>query len=221
MIEFSDVSKMYKTDSGIVRALDGVSFRVARGERVGVIGHNGSGKSTLVRLAGGVEKPTRGKVTRTMSISWPLGFRGGVHKNLTGEENTRFLAAIYNRPKREVLEVVADFSELGARLKDPVKTYSAGMRAKLSFGLSLAFEFDCYLIDEVIALGDRRFRRKCLQEMFEKRGDRAMLIVSHMPAIIRQYCGTAMILSNGRFVDRVDVTDRAAWRRYADPAPAR
>ncbi|HVT26456.1 MAG TPA: hypothetical protein VHE81_00415, partial [Lacipirellulaceae bacterium] len=114
---------------------------------------------------------------------------------------------------------VEDFSELGRRLQDPVNTYSSGMRAKLSFGVSLGVEFDCYLIDEVVAVGDKRFRRKCREELEEKRHDRAMLMVSHQPNNIKQFCDTAILLEQGRYVDSFDVKSGTEWRKHAQPRP--
>jgi capsular polysaccharide transport system ATP-binding protein len=212
MIELVNVVKEYKTSSGVLRAVDNVSFTIGKGERVGILGHNGSGKSTIVRLVGGVEMPTAGKIIRRMSVSWPLGFRGGIHPNLTAYDNIRFIARIYDRPYEELAASVEEFSELGKRLKDPVFTYSSGMRAKLSFGVSLGVEFDCYLIDEIVAFGDRHFRQKCRVELFEKRSDRALLIVSHLPNVIHEYCDNAIILRNGRFIERLPVDKNKAWR---------
>ena len=149
-----------------------------------------------------------------MSVSWPLAYRGGFHGELSGESNVRFLARIYEKPFAEMVGFVEEFTELGKRLRDPVYTYSSGMRAKLSFGLSMAIEFDCYLIDEVLAVGDRRFRKKCRVELFEKRRDRALLIVSHQASAIQQSCETAILIQDGRHVDTFDVNGERNWRKY-------
>ena len=215
MIETVDLTKEYRTDSGTVVALSEISLRVLPGQRIGVLGSNGSGKSTLIRLIGRVELPTRGTITRTMSVSWPLAYRGGFHVELSGYENIRFLARIYHRPFDEMAGYVEDFTELGRRLNDPVHTYSAGMRAKLSFGVSLAIEFDCYLIDEVLAVGDQQFRRKCKKELFEKRSDRAMLMVSHQPAMIRETCEFGLLIDNGRCIDTFDIKSDQNWHKHA------
>lgn len=215
MIETIDLTKEYRTDTGRIRALDGVSITVNPGERIGVLGDNGSGKSTLIRLIGGVEMPSRGKIMRRMSVSWPLAYRGGLHPDLSGVNNLRFLSRIYDRPFDEVYAYVEEFTELGSRLKDPVYTYSSGMRAKLSFGICFAIEFDCYLIDEIIAVGDKRFRKKCREELFEKRRNRALLMVSHQVATIQQACDKGILISQGRHVDTFDIRADYKWRQYA------
>lgn len=215
MIEIIDLVKEYKTESGKIRALDGVSLSVERGERIGVLGRNGSGKSTLIRIIGGVELATRGKIVRNMSVSWPLASRGGFHPDLSGYGNVRFLSRIYDRPFDEMFAYVEEFTELGRRLKDPLCTYSSGMRAKLSFGVSLAIEFDCYLIDEVLAVGDQRFRKKCRVELFEKRRDRALLMVSHQAATIQQSCKIGILIKDGRRIDTFDIKADRNWQKYA------
>jgi capsular polysaccharide transport system ATP-binding protein len=214
MIEITDLVKEYKVEGVKIRALDGLSLTIGRRERIGVLGRNGSGKSTLIRLLGGVELATSGKIKRKMSVSWPLAFRGGFHPNLSGDENLRFIARIYDRPFEPMYEYVEEFTELGKRLKDPVYTYSSGMRAKLSFGVSLAIEFDCYLIDEVLAVGDQRFRQKCRIELFEKRRDRALLIASHQTATIQQTCEIGILIQDGRHVDTFDIKADRKWQKY-------
>ena len=184
--------------SGHKQVLSGLNFTVARGERVGFLGRNGAGKSTLIKLIGGVELPTSGKIERTMSTSWPLGFGGGFQGSLTGYDNARFIARIYGVRYENIRAFVEDFTELGRQLKMPVKTYSSGMRARLAFALSIAIEFDCYLIDEVIMVGDQNFQEKCRVELFDKRADRSLVLASHNAELIRQYCERAVILRDGR-----------------------
>lgn len=198
MIRGVSIVKEYHGSAGPKRVLDGVNFEIRAGERLAMLGRNGAGKSTLVRIIGGVERPTSGRIDRTMSMSWPLGLAGGFQGSLTGHDNIKFVARIYDRPISEVRDFVADFSELGAHLAEPVKTYSSGMRARLAFGLSLAIDFDCYLIDEVIFVGDQRFHRRCRYEIFERRPDRALLLVSHDAAILREYCNGAIVMHRGR-----------------------
>jgi len=198
MISVIDVTKDYRTEGRVHRALSGVSFTVAKGEKLAVMGRNGAGKSTLIRLIGGVELPTRGTIEQTMSVSWPIGLAGGYHPILTGNDTMRFVARIYNKPFDEVKAYVEDFAELGKFLSEPVRTYSTGMRARLLFALSLAIDFDCYLIDEIIAAGDQRFQRRSQEELFEKRADRSMILASHVGEIVRAYCSRALILHRGR-----------------------
>ena len=187
--------------------LNGLNLTVKPGEHVGFLGRNGAGKTTLIKLIGGVELPTSGRVTRDMSVSWPLGFGGGFQGSLTGYDNARFIARIYGHEYREIREFVEDFTELGRQLKMPVKTYSSGMRARLAFALSLAIEFDCYLIDEVIMVGDANFHQKCHHELFEKRGDRALILASHSPELIREFCDRALVLHHGQGTIYSDVNE--------------
>ena len=198
MIICDSLCKSYRVGHGSKRVLENVNLTFKRGDRVGLLGRNGAGKTTLIKMIGGVEMPTSGRVVREMSCSWPLGFNGGFQGSLTGYDNARFIARIYDRDYKDLRDFVEDFTELGAQLRAPVKTYSSGMRARLAFGLSLAIEFDCYLIDEVIMVGDRNFQVKCHAEIFEKRHDRALLLATHGENYIREYCNLAVVLRNGQ-----------------------
>jgi capsular polysaccharide transport system ATP-binding protein len=198
MINLQNISKHYHTRSGTVRVLDGVSLVVQPGERVGVLGRNGAGKSTLIRLISGAEAPTSGRVQRSMSVSWPLAFGGAFQTALTGFDNLRFICRVYGADPGDKVAFVQEFSELGIYLYEPVRSYSSGMRARLAFAISMIIEFDCFLIDEIVAVGDARFHEKCHHELFEKRGDRAMIIVSHNPDYIREHCHRAVVLSEGQ-----------------------
>lgn len=205
MIVCADLHKTYKLGSGRKHVLKGVNLVVKQGDRVALLGRNGAGKSTLIKLLGGVEMPTSGKITRDMTLSWPLGFAGGFQGSLTGYDNAKFIARIYDRDYKEMREFVEAFTELGRQLAMPVKTYSSGMRARLAFALSLAIEFDCYLIDEIILVGDQNFQRKCHYELFEKRADRSMILASHSTDIVRQYCNRAVVLNDGHAETYEDV----------------
>jgi capsular polysaccharide transport system ATP-binding protein len=198
MISAVDVTKDYRTEGRVHRVLSGVSFAVAKGEKLAILGRNGAGKSTLIRLIGGVELPTEGVIEQSMSISWPIGLAGGYHPLLTGNDNIRFIARVYNKTFEEIRDYVEDFAELGKFLSEPMRTYSTGMRARLMFALSLAIDFDCYLIDEIIAAGDQRFQRRSHDELFVKRADRSMILASHVGEIIRAYCSRALVLHRGR-----------------------
>ena len=198
MITAVDVTKEYRIEGRIYRAVSGVSFTVARGEKLAVLGRNGAGKSTLIRLLGGVELPSSGAIEQTMSVSWPLALQGGFQGSLTGNDNMRFIARIYNKPLDDIKAYVEDFAELGKYLSEPVRIYSIGMRARFAFALSLAIDFDCYLIDEVIAAGDQRFQRRSHEELFEKRADRSLVLASHMGEIVKAYCSRALVMHHGR-----------------------
>lgn len=191
------ISKVYETPTGPKKVLTDINFTIARGQKLAVLGRNGAGKSTLVKIIGGVERPTTGAIRRGMSMSWPLAFGGGFETGMTGLDNIRFIARIYNHPIEETIERVDDFAELGKNLLLPVKYYSSGMRARFAFALTLAIDFDCFLIDEVIAVGDQRFHQKCHDALFRDRRDAAMILVSHDTGIIRDYCSSALILKNG------------------------
>ncbi|EGV37450.1 ABC transporter ATP-binding protein [Neisseria weaveri] len=208
MISVEHVYKKYQTRQGWRMVLEDVDFKLEKGEKIGILGRNGAGKSTLIRLISGVEPPTEGEIKRTMSISWPLAFSGAFQGSLTGMDNLRFICRIYNVDIDYVKAFTEEFSELGQYLYEPVKRYSSGMKARLAFALSLAVEFDCYLIDEVIAVGDSRFSEKCRYELFEKRKDRSIILVSHSPSAMKQYCDNAMVLEAGRLY-KFDSLDEA------------
>lgn len=197
MIQMDRINKSYSTGSGPVHVLRDVNLTISPGERVGILGRNGAGKSTLIRLMSGAEMPTSGRVFRGMSVSWPLAFGGAFQGSLTGYDNLRFICRIYGVDPEDKIGFVEEFSELGIYLREPVKTYSSGMRARLAFAISMVIEFDCFLIDEIIAVGDARFHAKCNHELFERRGDRAMIIVSHDANYIREHCTRAAILIGG------------------------
>ncbi|HET7577134.1 MAG TPA: ABC transporter ATP-binding protein [Sphingomicrobium sp.] len=197
MIRLVDINKDYLTRAGPVRVLRDVNLSVQSGERVGILGRNGAGKSTLIRIVSGAELPTTGVVVRSMSVSWPLAFGGAFQGSLTGLDNLRIICRIYGVEANERIGFVEDFSELGVYLREPVKTYSSGMRARLAFAISMVIDFDCFLIDEIVAVGDARFHAKCNHELFVNRGDRAMIIVSHNAAYIREHCSRAAVLVDG------------------------
>ena len=206
MIELKNVSKNYPIHGGERVILDQINLTIHSSEKIGILGRNGSGKSTLIRLISGAEKPTTGIVDRRMKVSWPLALSGGFQGSLTGLDNLRFICRIYNTPIKDKISYVQDFSELGRYFWEPVKTYSSGMRARLAFALSMVIEFDCFLIDEVVAVGDDRFRARCEEELFIKRKDRAMIIVSHQANYIKKHCDRVCVLLRGQMhhFDSVD-----------------
>ena len=166
MIHVRNLHKSYATRFGSKMVLDGVSFDLSLGERLGILGRNGAGKSTMIRLVSGAEKPTSGTIERSMSVSWPLAFGGAFQPQLTGIDNIRFITSIYDQDFARNLAFVEDFAELGPYLREPVRTYSSGMRARLAFAISMIIEFDCFLIDEIGAVGDARFHDRCNHELF-------------------------------------------------------
>lgn len=207
MLQVRDLAKYYPSSAGPRLIFSDLSFDMARDGRLAVLGRNGQGKSTLIKILGGVTPATRGRVSWGMSNSWPLGFGGVFQGGMTGLDNIRFIARIYQRPIASTIARVEAFAQLGDQLYDQVRFYSSGMRARLAFGLSLAIEFDCYLIDEVITVGDAVFRQKCEQELFGVRGDRAFIIASHEMSFVREHCQRALIIERGRAkaFDDIDV----------------
>lgn len=197
MINVDHVHKVYPTRQGDRVVLNDISFTLERGDKLGILGRNGAGKSTLVRLVSGAEQPTSGSITRNMSVSWPIAFGGAFQGTLTGFDNVRFISRIYNQDYAQNIDFVEDFTELGLYLREPVRSYSQGMRARLAFAISMIIEFDCYLIDEVSAVGDARFHEKCAIELFQKRADRAMLIISHDIEYVRHHCSRFAVLHEG------------------------
>jgi capsular polysaccharide transport system ATP-binding protein len=191
--------------------LNNINLRINAGEKVGILGRNGSGKSTLIRMISGAEQPTAGNIHRGISVSWPLAFGGAFQGTLTGLDNLRFICRVYGASTEDKVPFVQEFSELGQYLYEPVKTYSAGMRARLAFAISMVVEFDCFLIDEIVAVGDARFQEKCRVELFEKRKDRAMIIVSHDPGYIRAHCQHASVLVEGKLTSFDHVDDAFAF----------
>ncbi len=166
----------------------------------GLLGVNGAGKSTTLRVLSGTELPNSGKVRRSVRVSWPLGLAGGFHNQMTGRENVHFIARVYGADVRKTDDFVEDFSELGEYLDAPVKTYSSGMMARLGFAMSMAIEFDVYLVDEVTAVGDARFQERCQAAFAHRRKNAGMIMVSHSMSTISDYCDRGGVLVDGQLI---------------------
>ncbi len=214
MISVIDVHKRYQTPHGPSKwILQGVNLTIPQKINVGLVGANGAGKSTLLRIIGGVDQPTRGHVQRDCRVSWPMGFGGGLQGSLTGRQNTKFVSRIHGH-ERDIPDRIAfveDFAELAEAFDEPVKTYSSGMKSRLQFGLSLAFDFDVYISDEVTATGDARFKAKAAAA-FRRVADHAGLImVSHGEGTLRQFCQAGIWIHQGRahWFDQIDDALRA------------
>jgi capsular polysaccharide transport system ATP-binding protein len=205
-LELRDVHKSYPMNVGRKHVLRGVNARFEKGERVGILGRNGTGKSTLVRILGGVEAPTRGTIRRTMSVSWPIGMAAGFHSALSGADNSRFIARIYGKPSKETVDFVESFAELGEYLRMPVGTYSSGMRSRLGLAISLAVEFDCFLVDEALAVGDTKFGRAFAARL----RNAGLIIVTHQPSLVRQLCTRAAVLDQGTLTFYEDIDEALA-----------
>jgi capsular polysaccharide transport system ATP-binding protein len=220
MFSVEHVSKTYNTRMGLRRVLDDVNFTLGRGRNLGILGRNGAGKSTLIRLISGAEAPTSGSIRRHMSISWPLAFVGAFQPNLTGLDNLKFICRVYGVDHRPLVPFVEEFTELGLYFREPVSHYSHGMMTRLAFALSMAIEFDCFLIDESIVAGDMRFHERCHNELFVKRKDRAFILVTHDPQIIKTLCENASVLHEGRLIPFATVDEAQAFYAQSLTMPA-
>jgi capsular polysaccharide transport system ATP-binding protein len=200
MIQLCDVFKFYKTERHVKVILNHVSMVFDTSYSYGLLGVNGAGKSTTLRLLSGVELPNSGKVRRTVRVSWPIGLGVGFHPQMTGRENVRFVARVYGADPRKTEAFVEDFAELGDYMDAPVKTYSSGMSARLGFGMSMAIEFDVYLVDEVTAVGDARFQQRCQEAFAQRRKNAGLIVVSHSMATINDYCQRGGVLVDGQLI---------------------
>ena len=216
MIVVEDLYKRYKTAHGPGKwVLQGVNLTIPRNVNVGLIGSNGAGKSTLLRIIGGIDHPNRGRVERRCRLSWPMG-QGGLEPTLTGRQNAKFVCRVHGHQDdlADRLAFIKDFSELGEAFDEPVSTYSSGMRSRLQFALSLAFDFDIYISDEVTAAGDAAFRKKA-SAAFKAMANRAGLImVAHDEGTLRQFCQAGIFLCEGKAHWFDDIED--AFKAYKD-----
>jgi len=200
MIELRDITKSYKTKLGRKYVFRNLHAIFPEGKNIGILGPNGAGKSTLLRLIGKIDYPDSGEVITEKKISWPVGLSGGFQGSLTGRDNVKFTCRIYgaNGDIGEKIAFVQEFAGLGDYFDLPVKTYSTGMRAKLAFGLSMAFNFDYYLVDEVTAVGDRFFREKSNALFSEKLKKANIIMVSHQLEKLRPFCDVGVVVNEGQ-----------------------
>lgn len=216
MIVLEDVHKRYRTDRGLGKwVLQGVTLQIPRHCNVGLIGRNGAGKSTLLRLIGGMDEPTRGRIEHHCRVSWPLGFGGGLQGSLTGRQNAKFVCRLHGLDAEipEKVAFVQDFTELGDAFDDPIRTYSSGMSARLKFALSLAFNFEVYLVDELTAVGDALFKRKAKQAFEKLAGQAGLIMVSHDETSLKQYCQAGIWLHQGQTYWFDDINEAIASYR--------
>ncbi len=214
MIRFQNVSKTFRLkDGGRKHITRDLTLTLPSERRVALIGRNGAGKSTLLKMIGGTIRPDRGRIEASGRVSWPMGFAGGFHPALTGRQNARFVARIYGADTDGMIEYVKEFAELGEFLDAPFRNYSSGMRARLAFGVSMAAEFDCYLVDEITAVGDVIFRNKCRDVFTHKLGKAQVIMVSHAEPTLREYCDAALLLEEGEAFYFEDLEDGLAAYR--------
>lgn len=215
MISFEEVSKAYRTRNSVKVICRDLTCRIPHGVNLGILGVNGAGKSTLMRLIAGIEEPDRGRIRRAGSVSFPLGFSGTFAGSLSGRENAIFLARVYGAPVDFVVDFAQDFAEIGDYFDEPVNTYSSGMRSRLAFGVSLAIEFDVYLVDEVTAVGDQSFQEKCSAALAERFAVSSVIMISHSAETLRQYCDWGAVLNEGDLTI-YDSIDRATDAHLAN-----
>ena len=202
MIKIENLTKSYRTPTGRHYVFKDLNIEIPSGKSVAFIGRNGAGKSTLLRMIGGIDRPDSGKIITNKTISWPVGLAGGFQGSLTGRENVKFVARLYAKQEelKEKIEVVEEFAELGKYFDMPIKTYSSGMRSRLGFGLSMAFKFDYYIVDEVTAVGDARFKEKCAQLFKERHKESSFLMVSHSLNSLKEFCDVAIVFKNSYII---------------------
>lgn len=207
MIQLENVFKYYRSQGHTKVVLDHISTHLMAGRSYGILGVNGAGKSTMMRLIAGAELPNSGRIRRNVRVSWPLGFTGGLHAKMTGRENVKFVARVYGHNLRKTIDFVEDFAEIGSYFDVPINTYSSGMLARLAFGLSMAIEFECYLIDEVTAVGDARFAARCRMEFDKRKKNSDIIMISHDMVTIRNYCSRGIVLAGGKIYEFARVDD--------------
>lgn len=219
MIEIRSLYKRYHNHHGSDWVLKDINLTIPPKVSVGLIGANGAGKSTLLRLIAGMDKPERGEVIRHTKVSWPVGLSGGMQQNMTARQNVKFVARVHGSSSEDVKRVikyVEDFAEIGKAFDEPVRTFSSGMRARISFGLSLAFDFDVYISDEATAVGDKNFKAKAKAAFREKTGKASLIMVSHSEGILRELCQAGIFINKGEatWFDKIDDAIEAYHQAY-------
>ncbi|UGS42200.1 ABC transporter ATP-binding protein [Pseudocitrobacter corydidari] len=211
MIRIENLSKSYPTPQGRHYVFKDLNIELPSGKSVAIIGRNGAGKSTLLRMIGGIDRPDSGRIITDSSISWPVGLAGGFQGSLTGRENVKFVARLYatRDELKEKVAFVEEFAELGKYFDMPIKTYSSGMKSRLGFGLSMAFKFDYYLVDEVTAVGDARFKQKCAELFKERHKEASFLMVSHSLNSLKEFCDVALFIDRNNIVYYFQDVERA------------
>ena len=188
-----------------------LNLELPSGISIGLLGRNGAGKSTLLRMIAGTVEPDYGRIRTKGTISWPVGLAGGMHPDLTGLQNTRFLARVYGVDTDELVAFVEDFAELGLHFSQPVRSYSSGMKARLGFAISMGIRFDTYLVDEVTSVGDAVFRSKSQAVFNARMAQSGGIVVTHSPQMMRHMCQAGMVLENGQLHYFADVNDAISY----------
>ncbi|SFJ70977.1 ABC transporter ATP-binding protein [Jannaschia pohangensis] len=210
MIHLQNLTKIYAARGSYTVVADNITTTFPDGRAVALLGRNGAGKSTLLEMIAGTRSPTSGQILSSGQISWPVGFAGSFHPDLTGAQNVRFVARIYGADTEATMAFVEDFSELGQHFFQPFRSYSAGMRSRLAFGVSMALPFDTYLIDEVTSVGDASFRAKSMAYLETRMKTAGAIMVSHSTPMIRRICDAGVILERGRLTYYEDLEEAIA-----------
>ena len=210
IVQINAVSKSFHGQGREIVVADNISLAIPAGTSVALLGVNGAGKSTLLSMISGSLRPDEGRILRNGTVSWPVGFAGSFHGDLTGAQNTRFVARTYGVDTDELLDFVTDFADLGDQINDPVRGYSLGMRARLAFALSMGLPFDLYLMDEVTAVGDAKFRAKSAIAFKSRMENAGAIMVSHNMDQLRNLCSAGMVLRDGKLIWFDNVND-AIW----------
>lgn len=210
MIRFENLSKSFRVMNRQKVVIDDLTLTLPTGKSLGLLGRNGAGKTTLLRMISGALEPTRGRIVTDGSISWPVGLRAAFHRDMTGAQNVRFVARIYGVDTDELVEFVRHFSDLGDQFHMPFKTYSSGMRSRISFGTAMGIRFDTYLVDEVTAVGDASFRKKSKAVFLDRVANASAIMVSHRMNDIRSFCDAGIVLNDGKVAYFDDVNEAIA-----------
>lgn len=210
MILLENLSKVFVLDGQRRVVLDDVTVLFPTRVSVGLLGRNGAGKSTLLSMIAGSTMPTSGRILSDGRISFPVGFAGSFHPDMTGAQNVRFVARIYGVDTDQLIDYVADFAELGEQFHLPIRSYSSGMRSRLTFGLSMGLKFDTYLIDEVTAVGDAAFRRKSEAVFADRLSHAGAIFVSHSMSTLRNMCKAGAVLDQGKLTYYPDLEEAIA-----------
>ncbi len=210
MIEIRNITKSYQTTTGREFIFRDLSVMVPPDRNVALIGRNGAGKSTLMRLIGGLDTPDKGQIYVTGSVSWPVGLSGGFQGSLTARENVKFVARVYGAEgaqMKRIVDFVEEFAEIGRYFDRPVNTFSSGMRSRVAFGLSLAFDFDYYLIDEAMSTGDAHFKNKATKAFKDRISESKVILVTHSMSQVRSMCDHVLLIENGKVYSYEDIEE--------------
>ncbi|WP_158971836.1 ABC transporter ATP-binding protein [Chachezhania sediminis] len=210
MIRFENLTKGFWVRGERKLVIDNLNLTLPDGKSLALLGRNGAGKSTLLQMIAGTIRPDSGRILTDGTISWPVGFGGSFHRDLTGAQNVRFIARIYGVDTDALLAFVEDFAELGSFFHMPVGNYSSGMRSRLTFGASMGIRFDTYLVDEVTSVGDAAFRRKSRAIFRERMANSGAIVVNHSMNQIREFCDSGLLLEGGKVTYYEDLEEAIA-----------